>query len=281
MTVQDAFARVTELDDATVNRLIDRLEFRGRDPFFVQMREAYLDRMALDPDARVLEVGCGTGVVVRALVQRPGFSGTVIGIDPSPVFIDAARKLAAEEGLADRIQLEVGDGHAVVFPDACFDAVLAHTVISHVTDPLALLRECARVVRPGGQVAVFDGDYASWTFGHPDHDLARAMEEAVIGAVVNNPRVLRDMPRMLSEVGLERTDTLADVYADIGAGSFFGPAIEAYGPLAVGAGLATAEAMDGWLGDQRQAREQGQFFAACNYYTYLARRRPGPDTGEG
>jgi SAM-dependent methyltransferase len=281
MTVQDAFARVTELDGATVSRLIDRLEFRGRDPFFVQMRDAYLDRMALDPGATVLEVGCGTGVVVRALVQRAGFSGTVIGIDPSPVFIDAARKLAAEEGLADRIQLEVGDGHALTFPDAHFDAVLAHTVISHVTDPRALLGECARVVRPGGQVAVFDGDYASWTFAHPDHDLARAMEEAVIGAVVNNPRVLRDMPRMLSEAGLERTETLADVYADIGAGGFFGPAIEAYGPLAVSAGLATAEAMDGWLEDQRQAREQGQFFAACNYYTYLARRRPRPDTGEG
>lgn len=271
MTVQDAFARVTELDDATVNRLIDRLEFRGRDPFFVHMREAYLDRMALDPGATVLEVGCGTGVVVRALVQRPGFVGTVVGVDPSPVFIDAARKLAAEEGIADRIHVEIGDGHALVFPDDHFDAVLVHTTISHVTDPMGLLRECARVLRSGGQLAVFDGDYASWTFAHPDHDLARAMEEAVIGAVVNNPRVLRDMPRMLSEVGLERTETLADVYADIGAGSFFGPAIEAYGPLAVGAGLATAEAMDGWLRDQRQARERGQFFAACNYYAYLAR----------
>ena len=275
MTVQDAFARVTELDDATVNRLIDRLEFRGRDPFFVQMREAYLDRMALDPGATVIEVGCGTGVVVRALVRRAGFAGAVIGIDPSPVFINAARKLAADEGLADRIQFEVGDGHALAFSDDHFDAVLVHTTISHVTDPLALLWECARVLRPGGQLAVFDGDYASWTFAHPDHDLARAMEEAVIGAVVNNPRVLRDMPRMLSEVGLERIDTLADVYADIGAGSFFGPAIEAYGPLAVGAGLVTAEAMEGWLRDQAQARERGDFFAACNYYTYLARPRPG------
>jgi len=271
MTVHDAFARVTELDDATVTRLIDRLEFRGRDPFFVQMREAYLDRMALDPEASVLEVGCGTGVVVRALARRPGFTGTVTGVDPSPVFIDAARKLAAEEGIVGRLQLEVGDGHALQFPDDHFDAVLVHTTISHVLDPLALLRECVRVLRPGGQLAVYDGDYASWTFAHPDHDLARAMEEAIIAAVVNNPRVLRDMPRLLAELGLECSATLADVYADIGAGNFFGPAIEAYGPIAVRAGLATEEAMAGWLEDQRRARESGQFFAACNYYAYLAR----------
>lgn len=269
--MRDVFARVTELDEATVNRLIERLEFRGRDPFFVRMREAYLDRMGLEPDARVLEVGCGTGVVVRALVQRPGFRGTVIGVDPSPAFVAAARKLAAEEGLADRLRVEVGDGHALAFPAADFDAVLVHTTISHVADPMELLAECARVLRPTGQIAVFDGDYASWTFAHPDHDLACAVEEALIDAVVHNPRILRDLPRLLCEVGLMRTATLADVYADVGDGAFFPSAIDTYGPLLVDAGLIAPDAMAAWMRDQRDAMEGGYFFGACNYYAYLAR----------
>ena len=271
MTIRDAFARVTELDEPTVERLIDRLEFRGRDRFFVEMRDTYLDRMALAPDAKVLEIGCGTGVVLRALVQRVNFTGMATGVDPSGVFIDAARRLAADEGVADRLDFEVGNGAALRLADAHFDAVLIHTTISHVPDPLAVLREAARVVRPTGQVVVFDGDYGSWTFAHPDHDLAGAMEQAIIAAVVNNPRVLRDMPRLLEEVGLDCVEALANVYADIGAGSFFGPALEAYAPLAVQEGLASAAAMETWVRDQRDAMERGVFFAACNYYTYLAR----------
>lgn len=271
MTVQDAFARVAELDEETTARLIDRLEFRGRDPFFVLMRDAYLERMDLASAATVLEIGCGTGVMPRAVAARGGFTGKVTGIDPSPAFIDAARKFAAEEGVADATQFDVADGREVPFDDDTFEAVLLHTTISHVVDPPAVLGEAARVLRRDGQLAVFDGDYASWTFAHPDHALARKIEEAIIGAVVNNPRVLRDMPRLLQAAGLETVHTLADVYADIGEGAFFGPAVEAYGPLAVQAGLASDDDMQRWLVDQRQAREDGLFFSACNYYAYIAR----------
>jgi hypothetical protein len=100
------------------------------------------------------------------------------------------------------------------------------------------------------------------------------MDRAIIAAVVNNPRVLRAMPRLLEEAGLEREQTLAYVYADIGDGAFYGSAIEAYTPLAVRAGLAPEEQAHAWLDYQRRAMATGSFFGACNYYTYLA-RRPG------
>ena len=67
----------------------------------------------------------------------------------------------------------------VDFPAASFDAVIAHTVLSHVSDPFAVLEEAARVVRPGGVVAVFDGDYASLTFGCSDPRLGEAVEAAL------------------------------------------------------------------------------------------------------
>jgi ubiquinone/menaquinone biosynthesis C-methylase UbiE len=127
------------------------------------------------------------------------------------------------------------------FRDALFDAVVAHTVISHVLDPLTMLKDAARVVRPGGTIAVFDGDYASWTFACPDHALAKAMEEGIIAVVVNQPR---DMPRLLREAKLERTDTLAYVYADIGRGTFFSRAMEGYAPLVGREGLLSADQVD-------------------------------------
>jgi ubiquinone/menaquinone biosynthesis C-methylase UbiE len=269
---RDAFRFINDLDDATVETLAARLEFRGKDPTFTQWREAYLDRLTLPPGARVLDVGCGTGVVARGIAARPGFAGQVVGQDQSPRLVEAARRLAAEEDVDDRVAFEVGDAEALPYPNAAFDAVVAHTTISHVGDPLALLTEAARVVRPTGRIAVFDGDYASWTFDHPDPVFAKAMDEAIIAAVVNNPRVLRELPRLLREAGLEREDLLAWVYADVGAGRFYGGAIEAYAPLVVRTGLLAADRVDEWLAHQREAMAEGIFFGACNYYAYVVRR---------
>ena len=67
---RDAMQFINEQDSATLERFAERLEFRGTDPTFVAYREAYLAAMDLPPAAAVLEVGCGTGVVARALAAR-------------------------------------------------------------------------------------------------------------------------------------------------------------------------------------------------------------------
>ena len=274
MSARDAYRFINELDEPTVQSFINRLEFRGKDPAFTQWRDDYLARLRLGPAATVLDLGCGTGVATRALAGRADFDGRVVGVDQSPTLLEAAMRLAARDDVAERTEFQVGDVERLDLPDATFDAVIAHTTISHVADPLAMLREAARVARPGALVAIFDGDYASWTFDHPDERLAATMDRAIIAAVVNNPRVLRAMPRLLEEAGLEREQTLAYVYADIGNGAFYASAIEAYTPLAVRAGLASEEQAHAWLDYQRRAMATGSFFGACNYYTYLA-RQPG------
>ncbi len=129
--------------------------------------------------------------------------------------------MAKEEHVDQRIEFQVGDVHALEYGDSGFDIVIAHTLLSYVTEPLSVLKEAARVTKPGGAVAIFDGDYASWTFGYPDPSVAKAMEEALIPTIVNNPRVMRDLPRLLRQAGLEISETMTYNYAEIGTGSFF------------------------------------------------------------
>ncbi len=94
------------------------------------------------------------------------------GIDQSPHFIDVASGSPTRTVSPTASSFAVGDVHGLDLPAASFDAVVAHTLISHVHDPLKVLAEAARVRPPGGAVAVFDGDYASLTFGCSDPESA-------------------------------------------------------------------------------------------------------------
>jgi ubiquinone/menaquinone biosynthesis C-methylase UbiE len=156
--------------------------------------------------------------------------------------------------------------------DECADVVIAHTLMSHVTEADACLRDMARLVRKGGTVAIFDGDYASLTFAYPDAELGRRMDKALADATYHNPLIMRSLVRLLPEAGLEITETLADVVAEIGSASFFKSYAETYAPFVARNGLLPEPEVERWLATQHVAMADGTFFASCNYYTYLARR---------
>lgn len=269
---RDVYRFINELEPEALEAIGERLEFRGADATFSRMRDAYFDELPLGSARTVLDVGCGTGVEVRALLARPDFVGRVVAVDQSPALLERARRLAAQEVVQERLDLVVGDAHRLEAGDGAFDVVIAHTLVSHLADPPMALREMARVIRPGGTVAVFDGDYASWTWSHPDPVLAAAMDEGFRSAVVANPRVMREMPSLLREAGLKLVAAQASVYAETGTGRFFPAAAETYGPIIAGAGAVSAADVERWLVGLRRALDERTFFAACNYHACLAER---------
>ncbi|HIW92497.1 MAG TPA: class I SAM-dependent methyltransferase [Candidatus Corynebacterium avicola] len=123
----------------------------------------------LHRDSRVLDVGCGPGsITVDLAALVAGFGGSasqVTGVENTEVPLTSARELAAARGVGATFQ--TGDAYALPFTDSSFDIVLAHQVLQHLDDPVAALREFARVCAPGGLVAVRDADYAGMHF-HPE-----------------------------------------------------------------------------------------------------------------
>jgi len=115
----------------------------------------------LRPGLDVLDVGCGPGTITVDVAARVA-PGRVVGLDVSPAPLAEARALAGQAEVA--VEFAVGDVHRLAAPDASFDVVHAHQVLQHLTDPVAALREMARVCRPGGLVAVRDVDYAATTW---------------------------------------------------------------------------------------------------------------------
>ena len=260
------------MDADVLETIAARLDFAAPTRVTSGCRRRISRRLPLADAGRILALGCGTGIEARALARLVGPAAAIVGLDHSPALINTARQLTADEGLADRITYDVGDAHETPYADDEFDIVTLHTVVSHVEDPLGVLREARRVVRPGGNVAVFDGDYASLTFGYPDHEIARTIEEKLIQLIVANPRVMRDMPRLIAKAGLELVDAEGTLYANIASGRFWAAAAESYGLLLARSGLLAQEVVDEWREFQTRSAVDHTFFGASNYYTYLTRR---------
>lgn len=135
----DVYATTTAADEAVQRQLADVLELRAADLQQRAMLEDYLGDLPLAAGARVLEIGCGTGAVARVLAGRPQI-GEVVGIDPSEIFIERARQLAAE---LPNLSFVVGDGRELPFDDGAFDAVVCHTALCHIPGPERVLAEAA------------------------------------------------------------------------------------------------------------------------------------------
>jgi ubiquinone/menaquinone biosynthesis C-methylase UbiE len=268
----DIYRLAPSMDAAVLETIAARLEFRGTDDGYARRSQAYLARLPLAHARRILALGCGTGIEVRALRRLARPEVAITGLDHSPALIEAARRLTAEEGLSGNVTYQVGDAHHLPYGDGEFDLVTLHTLISHVDDPPQVLREARRLVRPGGTVAVFDGDYASLTFAYPDHALAKTIEEKLIQLIVANPRIMRDLPRLLRAAGLELVEAEGTLYANIGSSRFWVGAAESYGVLLGRSGLLPQALVDDWRAFQVRSVTENTFFGASNYYTYLTLR---------
>jgi len=270
MNPSDPYATTDKLDESLLHVIVTRLEARGKHPLFEKMLQDYLDAMQIDTAQTVL--GCGSGVATRAIARRRDFSGHVVGIDLSPALVQKAAQFAEAEGLAKRVEFRAGDSRKLDLADGAFDAVIAHTLLSHVDDPLSVVREAARLVRSGGMIGIFDGDYASMTFGHADPAKGKAYDDAIVGAVVTSPRVMRQMPRLFPAAGLQLIASFPYIVAEVGKADFWAPAIDSFRRLIPKSGAMTELETNAWADGLLRDSAAGVFFGASNFYGYVARR---------
>ncbi|HJZ13548.1 MAG TPA: methyltransferase domain-containing protein [Acidobacteriota bacterium] len=138
-----------------------------------KVRKNYFDFFDVHPGEHVLDVGCGTGANAIALAERLEGDCRITGVDNSEAMLAIARNNLQGHPFRELIKLQHGDVHHLDFPAAHFDAAMVIQVLEYSKDPVALLREIRRVLKPGGKLFLADTDWDTIVWNSDDKELTR------------------------------------------------------------------------------------------------------------
>lgn len=183
--------------------LIDYLERVGRRPDMRRVDEIAVRMLRIGPGDQVLEVASGLGDDAIELARIVGPSGHVVGVDLSADLLALARRRAEAAGV--RVEFRVGDMQALDLGDEVFHGVRVERALQYLPDPGAVVRELARVTRPGGHVVAAEPDWGSLAVNLEDTELLEssvATWAAMLRASRFHPRMGLQLPGHLRRAGL-------------------------------------------------------------------------------
>ncbi|MDP3890783.1 methyltransferase domain-containing protein [Nocardioides sp.] len=237
-----------------------------------RLRDWALDALAPAAGEVAVDVGCGAGAEVRRLATAVGSAGRAIGVEPHPgLRAEAVRRAQAEGSTATFVD---GDAADLPFADGSVDVLRCERVFQHLPDPEAAARDFARVLAPGGRVAVTDSDWGSMVQSVGDPDVVRRINESSWRRMAN-PFSGRHLRRQLSAAGLE-------VSPDIGSTAVVLPdellrdpvMLRLNAALAVEEGTVTAAEAARVEEEVAAAAVSGEVLVAVTMFCVVA-RRPG------
>lgn len=193
----DPFQNVDAAGADFIKIFADAMDLRQNDPTMEKIVATYLEALALENPADVIEIGAGAGAVSRRIAaQFP--KAKITGYEPSQGFVTEAR---ARAQALPNLTFEQADGSALPRIDGQTDAAILHTVLSHVTDPAALIAEAARILRPGGKLAVCDADFSKSTFSNFPTDPLDACAKAFQSGFVTDPHLTAKLKNLTITAG--------------------------------------------------------------------------------
>jgi SAM-dependent methyltransferase len=216
-----------------------------------------LDKAALAPGSRCLDVGCGPGETMRLMAERVGPTGRVVGLDTDDDLGRAALAYLHAAGFDQCAFVERDVEGPEAFPDA-FHLVFGRLILLHVVDPVAVLRRMWAATVPGGHLVVQDYDLRSVDC-YPPLAVVEEWRRVFLGtftAVGRDIRLGHRLPALFAEAGIgppDGTEVVGRLEPLASAAAMLAATYRSVSPAALAKGIVSAEQRDRWLADISEA----------------------------
>jgi arsenite methyltransferase len=252
--------------DAAASR---NLEAVYRTPDVVRQRRETLSALGLQPGERVLDVGCGPGLLMEDMAGQVGPSGQVTGVDVAASMLELARHRCARFG--SRVIIDEADATCLPCGDAVFDAGVSTQVYEYVPDVGSALAELHRVLKPGGRAVIVDTDWDSIVWNAAD----RTLMDRVLAAWCErfaDPHLPCTLARQLADAGFEvrRRDVLVLFNPDYDPDTYSLANARILADFVTGRGGLTHADVAEWQADLRRLGDAGTYFFSLNRYLFTA-----------
>ncbi len=269
--MSDPYLNPDNLNAKVIDAISSRLEERAAHPKFQALYQPYFDVVIHANPASILEIGCGTGPVIKNLELQLNKSAHHTNIeihacDISQSFLKQAKQSTHPKS---KIQWQLSKiGEPLPYHQK-FDCIIMHTLLGHLSNPSAMLKQAKQLLNPDGQIIIFDTDFLSATFAYDDTEQGRIIDYKLMTGIAKNPDICRKVPQYIKQVGLKITNNYSLTLSEVGQGDFWLSSIHGLAKLITALHILEEKEAQNWLDYQLQAHEQGHFFASTNYYTFI------------
>lgn len=253
--------------EADAGRFVAYLDAQSSNWFWQLRKRESIDALRLRPGDRGLDVGCGLGDEVRTMGAEVGDRGVAMGVDASRMLLHEAHRRVQPGAPAS---FAVADAHALPFGDGTFSGVRAERTLQHVAQPEGVIADMARVLEPGGRLAVIEPDWDTLVIDAEPLELTRMFCRSWTEGV-RHPNIGRELVGMLSHAELTKIEVWPVTWLipsfEVADQQF---SISDMAKIVVEREWATPDDAAHWFDDVHDREEHREFFAAVTYFFVTA-----------
>lgn len=250
------------------SKAAQRIERSYQTPEIIRQRLNTLDALALRAGERVLDAGCGTGLLAESMAGQVGSQGGVVGVDNSAAMLAVAQQRCAQ---LQQVELREASITELDFEAQSFDAASCTQVLLYVDQVELALEQLHRLLKPGGRLAIIETDWRGLVLNNQDEALTRRILDAWDGAVAspNLPVKLGAMLRRLgfSALRIEPIPVLNTSYLE---SNFSAGMVQFFAKNALDKNLISEDESKRWQAQLEQLGAQQEYFFCVNRFLFSA-----------